>query len=84
MDLRQRKLDRESIDSDTVTKHKKDIFRLLTVAETVPQIALRGDMKRDIDQFVAIMREEPLILKDIGITQFSMDDLLNNLSLMYL
>ena len=83
-DLRQRKLDGENIDSDTVAKHKRDIFRLLTVAETAPQITLPDDMKSGIDRFIEFAKEEPLALKDIGITQFSFDELLDNLSSIYL
>jgi hypothetical protein len=84
LDLRRRKLDGENIDDNAVAKHKRDIFRLLTVTDTIPAITLPGDMKSDIDQFIAFAKEKPLVLKDIGITEFSFDDLLENLSLMYL
>ena len=84
LDLRHRKLAGENIDSDAVAKHKRDIFRLLTVAEIVTKTTLLGDMKNCIDQFIAIVKEDPLVLKDIGITEFTFDELLNDLSKMYL
>ena len=82
-DLSQRKLQGESIDSHTVSKHKNDVFRLLTISETIPKITLPCDMKNDIDQFITVMHEERPALKDIGITTLSLDDLLENLAIMY-
>ena len=84
LDLRQRKLDGETIDSKAIVKHKNDVFRLMMVAATTPKLTLPGDMRQDIDRFIEAIREDRPVLKDIGITRISLDDLLDNLALMYI
>jgi len=83
IDLRTRRAEGERIDAEAVQKHKKDVLRLMIIADNVGRLPLPGTMKQDVDTFVAVMREERPVLRDLGITRISLDDMLDNLGIMY-
>jgi len=83
MDLRTRRAAGGKIDNEAVQKHKKDVLRLMNIADNVERLPLPGSMKQDVDTFAAIMREERPVLRDLGITNISLDDMLENLEIMY-
>jgi hypothetical protein len=82
LDLRARRMAGEAIDSKVIQKHKNDVFRLLLVAQNTV-LSLPSGMQQDVLQFIEILREERVNLKDLGITRITMDEALENLATMY-
>ena len=83
IDLSTRRAAGERIDAEAVQKHKKDVLRLMNIADNIGRIALPGTMLQDVSAFISIMREERPVLRDIGIKEISLDDMLENLAIMY-
>jgi hypothetical protein len=58
MDLANRKNNGEDIDGKKVTKHRSDVFRLITVIDPNAQAKLQGSMRDDMEQFIARIEAE--------------------------
>ncbi len=83
LDLNTRKAAGEAIDSKNIKKHKNDVFRLLANQQTNDIIPIPDAIKQDVRQFIAEMANEPTDLKQLGIKNASVDDLLSLLKVSY-
>lgn len=70
MDLRQRKESGETVDSNDIKKHKKDILRIVTELMLENTANLPATVKLEIDTFIKLLEQEPFdenSLKNYGI-----------------
>jgi hypothetical protein len=58
LDLSDRKAKGENIDSKNVTKHRSDVFRLITIITPGTEAKLEGTIRADMEQFIARVEEE--------------------------
>lgn len=80
LDLSQRKAAGEAVDSRDVKKHRGDIFRLYGLLPPGDRVEVSAAIQRDLNAFVdAMPREEGLNIKDFGIRQQSLDQVLATL-----
>ena len=70
LDLRQRKESGETVDSNDIKKHKKDILRIVTELMLENTANLPATVKLEIDTFIKLLEQEPFdenSLKNNGI-----------------
>lgn len=70
LDLRQRKESGETVDSNDIKKHKKDILRIVTELMLENTANLPATVKLEIDTFIKLLEQEPFdenSLKNYGI-----------------
>ena len=70
LDLRQRKESGETVDSNDIKKHKKDILRIVTELMLENTSNLPATVKLEIDTFIKLLEQEPFdenSLKNYGI-----------------
>ena len=70
LDLRQRKESGETVDSNVIKKHKKDILRIVTELMLENTANLPATVKLEIDTFIKLLEQEPFdenSLKNYGI-----------------
>ena len=70
LDLRQRKGSGETVDSNDIKKHKKDILRIVTELMLENTANLPATVKLEIDTFIKLLEQEPFdenSLKNYGI-----------------
>lgn len=70
LDLRQRKESGETVDSNDIKKHKKDILRIVTELMLENTANLPATVKLEIDTFIKLLEQEPFdenSLKKYGI-----------------
>ena len=82
IDLANRRIMGEAIDSRKINKHKRDVFRLVAMLEPVAHYAVPVDLLRDIRTFANMVQTDmPYIdmLKAIGIHGTSADEVLQQL-----
>ena len=68
LDLCARKEIGEHIDSKNIKKHKNDVFRLLSIVSPEKRITVDKAIIIDISKFLELVKKEPVVMKDIGIT----------------
>jgi len=68
LDLRTRKEIGENIDNKNIKKHKNDVFRLLSIVSPGKRITVDRTILIDISEFLKLVKKEPVIMRDIGIT----------------
>lgn len=69
LDLTGRKSAGESIDSKSIRKHKNDIFRLSALLGQNTRIHVTAEIYKDIQMFLQAMRQEPVDIKQLGLTR---------------
>lgn len=84
LDLSVRKERGEAIDSKNIRKHKNDIFHLCANIERESHIQVTGNIRRDVDLFIARCKQEPINLGDLGIKNTTVDELLYVMETCYL
>jgi len=70
LDLKQRKANGESVDSNDIKKHKKDVLRITAELLLEKTKSLPASVKTDIDTFIASLENEPFddnSLKNYGL-----------------
>ena len=70
LDLGQRKESGETVDSNDIKKHKKDILRIVTELMLENTANLPATVKLEIDTFIKLLEQEPFdenSLKNYGI-----------------
>lgn len=83
-DLSQRKAVGEAVDSRDVKKHRGDIFRLYGLLPPGNRVVVSAAMQKDLNEFVdAMPHEDGLNIKDFGIRQQSLDQVLATLVSVY-
>lgn len=76
LDMKKRKEAGENIDTKDIKKHKNDIFRLLANVSPTSRIESTNDIQNDVVQFIEQIKEDKLDLKNLGIRNTSLDEML--------
>ena len=83
LDLCQLKSSGETIDSKDIKKHKNDVFRLYQILSLDTDIALPQTIADDMRVFLENVSDEPPDLKNLGIHNTSLEDVIGNLKKIY-
>lgn len=83
LDLWQIKNDGGRIDSKDLKKHKNDVFRLYQILSADVRIPLPESIAYDFRRFLDAITENPPDVKNLGIRQTSVDEVLGNLKTVY-
>lgn len=83
LDLRQRKLAGQTIDSRDINKHKNDAFRLYSIITPTFRATASGAIATDMRAFVREMTSEPVDLKSLGLAKSTKEAVLAALDAMY-
>ena len=67
IDLSARKAAGEQVDSKDIRKHRNDVFRLYMLLGPETQVLVSDPIARDIAEFIAEMKSEPVDLKALGL-----------------
>lgn len=76
LDLSERKMSGESIDSKNIKKHKNDIFRLAAMLLEGRTLKLPDKITEDMLNFVEKVAEEPVDMKSLGMRGVKFESLL--------
>ncbi|BES66410.1 hypothetical protein SANA_28490 [Gottschalkiaceae bacterium SANA] len=76
LDMRERKEAGEQIDSKNIKKHKNDIFRLLANVAPSTRIETAKEIQNDIIQFLELINDDKPDLKNLGIRNIGLDEML--------
>jgi hypothetical protein len=84
VDLNDKVKSKQNIDHRNIKKHKNDIFRLLVNVVPSQRIHVSETVKNDVLQFAQQVSKEKTELKDLGIRNSSVEDLLKLLTDIFL
>lgn len=84
LDLYEKKEGGENIDSKNIKKHKNDIFRLLSIVSPIKKIAINKKIIIDVNKFLELIKNEPVIMQDLGITVIDFDHALKMINKIYI
>lgn len=84
MDLTDRKVAGEHIDSKNIKKHKNDVFRLTELIDSSIKILVPNGVYDDMQKFVERMRDEAIDIKQLGLVGRTKEQLLQELRKMYI
>lgn len=76
MDLRERKLKGEHIDSKNIKKHKNDVFRLAQLITADTRQILSSEIFEDMKRFLLLVKDENIDLRSIGVRNIDKDKIL--------
>lgn len=83
LELTDRKNSGEAIDSKDIKKHKNDVFRLYQILTLDLNIELPKLIENDMKLFLKNVLEEPPDLKNLGIRNATLEEIIGNLSRIY-
>jgi hypothetical protein len=83
LDLTRRKENGQTVDSNSIKKHKNDVFRLYQIIDPDVDPAAPDKVKNDLRAFVTGMATEPVDLKALGIRTATLGDILKGLQEFY-
>ena len=86
LDLKERKkssIGKKKIDSKDIKKHKNDVFRLFQIIEPETIIKTPKPILKDITEFITKIQQEPINLKDLGLNNITLEEVLNTLKQIY-
>jgi hypothetical protein len=83
LDLCKIKSSGETIDSKDIKKHKNDVFRLYQILSLDTDIALPQSIADDMRVFLDKVSDEPPDLKNLGIRNTSLAEIIGNLKKIY-
>lgn len=72
------------MDSKTVSKHKNDIFRLLTTVVPSRKVEIAAEIEKGINMFIGKIDQDRPDLTNLGIKNTSVDELIAILESIYL
>jgi hypothetical protein len=84
LDLSERRQNGEHVDSKNIRKHKNDVFRLTELINPELKITTPESVRKDIKDFIDRMKEENVDLKQLGIVGRTKEDILRELSKIYI
>lgn len=84
LDLSERRQNGEHVDSKNIRKHKNDVFRLTELINPELRITAPEAVGKDIQDFIERMKEENVDLKQLGIVGRTKEDILRELSKIYI
>ena len=67
LDLKERKLNGEQVDSKNIKKHKNDVFRLAQLITANTRQVLSPEIAEDMKKFLSEIADETVDLKSLGI-----------------
>lgn len=67
LDLKERKLNGEQVDSKNIKKHKNDVFRLAQLITANTKQILSPEIEEDMKKFLLEIADEVVDLKSLGI-----------------
>ncbi|HRY83790.1 MAG TPA: hypothetical protein P5533_04060, partial [Candidatus Cloacimonadota bacterium] len=83
LDLRERKLHGEPIDSKKINKHKNDILRLYQILQPQTRISLDTEIASDMQGFISLLEKDHLPLNELGIKNRSVNEVVYALRRMF-
>ncbi len=83
LDLSERKDLGEKIDSRNIKKHKNDVFRLAGNIDKNVRVVITGQVRKDLEKFVEMVKDAPVDLKSLGIRNATYDELLEAIAACY-
>jgi hypothetical protein len=83
MDLSDRKVAGENVDSKDVKKHRNDIFRLFAIVDPDFAADVPEQVKNDLIEFIERVRSEEIDMKQMGLGTQKMEDVLPELRRIY-
>ena len=69
LDLSQKKAAGQAVDSKNIRKHKNDVFRLSVLLGPQSHVIVSESVLADLRAFLTAMQEEPVDLKQLGVTR---------------
>lgn len=76
LDLSERKISGESIDSKNIKKHKNDIFRLSALLLEGKSLSLPDKIAEDMLEFITKVADEPVDMKSLGLRGMKVESML--------
>ena len=83
MDLTDRKVAGEHVDSKNIKKHKNDVFRLTELVDPTAKVVAPQGVYADIQEFVQRMKNENVDIKQLGLVGRTKEKILEELKVMY-
>ncbi|NGX61893.1 MAG: hypothetical protein K940chlam9_01384 [Chlamydiae bacterium] len=83
LDLKDSKQSGTNVDERDIRKHKNDVIRLYQLLTPTTRIIVPDTIRRDMEKFLKHLGNEPVNLKNLGLKQISIDELLHNLRQIY-
>lgn len=83
LDLQRIKNSGGNVDSKDLKKHKNDIFRLYQILSIDLRVILPGSISDDMNRFLDAVASNPPDLKNLGIKNKSINNILDNLKTIY-
>jgi hypothetical protein len=83
LDMKERKAAGEEIDSKNIKKHKNDVFRLLANIVPSSRMETAEEIQFDIGKFIELIAEDKPDLKNLGIKNTTLDELMKILGAIY-
>ena len=85
LDLSERKASGESVDNKNIRKHKNDVFRLSELLDrNQPPLRLPSPILRDMQTFTEKMKTDTVDLKQLGIRNKTIEELIEELLATYI
>jgi hypothetical protein len=85
LDLSNRKAAGEAVDSKQIKKHRNDVFRVFVLLSPEQRVDVADGVKNDMQKFIdAMPNEQGLDINNLGINNSSLDDVLQNLMIIYM
>ena len=79
LDLTRRREAGEHVNEKDLRKHKNDVFRLYAIADPEARIEKSEPIANDMDAFLQAMSEEQIVLRDLGITGITVEEIFDSL-----
>lgn len=83
LDLKERKLNGEQVDSKNIKKHKNDVFRLAQLITANTRQVLSSEIAEDMKKFLSEIADETVDLKSLGIRGTDKQKIIDMLYLCY-
>lgn len=83
LDLAKRKEAGEHVNERDLRKHKNDVFRLFAIADPEARIELSKPVANDMDTFLQAMSGEQIVLRDLGITGITVEEIFDSLRVIF-
>ena len=83
LDLKERKLNGEQVDSKNIKKHKNDVFRLAQLITANTRQVLSSEIAEDMKKFLSEIADETVDLRSLGIRGTDKQKIIDMLYLCY-
>ena len=84
LDLAQKKTEGLHVNERDLKKHKNDVFRLFALVDPTMRIELTPKVRAEVEQFLARMEAEDVELTDLGIQDYTADEVIAVLMMLYI